>query len=110
MEAAATGAGIAASVLWARVLNQSPEHGNEPRREPSLYFHRREPTLYSQCITGGAANAFSSALLNPMDVIKTRMQVSLRFLALSVPVRGRGGAARRRAGVDRTRPPDIPAC
>lgn len=77
MEAAATGAGIAASVLWARVLNQSPEHGNEPRREPSLYFHRREPSLYSQCITGGAANAFSSALLNPMDVIKTRMQVEV---------------------------------
>jgi hypothetical protein len=67
MEATATGASIAALVVWARVLNQRQGVGSSPTP--------REPSLYSQCIAGGAANAFTSALLNPMDVVKTRMQV-----------------------------------
>ena len=67
MEPTATDATIAASLLWARELQQ--------RRRLSTTPITSEVSIVSECIAGGAANAFTSALLNPMDVIKTRMQV-----------------------------------
>jgi len=69
MEPVATGAAIAASLMWARDLQQRRRLHDSPKRT--------DVSIASECIAGGAANAFTSALLNPMDVIKTRMQVSM---------------------------------
>jgi hypothetical protein len=61
MESAATLAAIAGAVYAARVTNAA----------------REQPSLFSECVVGGGANAFVSAFLNPMDVCKTRMQVEV---------------------------------
>ena len=64
-EAAFALAGIGSLVACARVSNHWTER-------PS------KNSLLSQCIVGGAANALTSAFLNPTDVIKTRMQTEIR--------------------------------
>ena len=62
MEAVATGVAIAAAVLGARASNEGSGSSSE--------------SVISQFVVGGAAAAFTSALLNPMDVVKTRMQLA----------------------------------
>jgi hypothetical protein len=32
--------------------------------------------LWKEWLTGGVANAFTSAILNPMDIVKTRLQIN----------------------------------
>ena len=64
MEIIGTGAAIAAGILGARFDNK--------RKAASATAPSK--SLFSECVIGGAANAYTSALLNPMDVVKTRMQ------------------------------------
>lgn len=60
METIGTFVGIGVGIMKARESNQKRTQGG---------------TLFSECIVGGAANAYTSALLNPCDVVKTRIQV-----------------------------------
>jgi len=63
MEPALTGVAIAASIYFGRT--RTPQENGTVN------------SLYCECVVGGGANAFVSALLNPMDRIKTRMQVEI---------------------------------
>jgi len=64
VEAAVTALTIAGSIYLAKLRNLSGA-GNSSQ------------SLFSECIVGGGANAFTSALLNPLDIVKTRMQVEV---------------------------------
>lgn len=63
MESAFTGAAIILSVFAARANCRREKHDRVD--------------LFSECVVGASANAFTSALLNPMDQLKTKMQAEI---------------------------------
>mmetsp|Transcript_87877 Transcript_87877/g.246802 ORF Transcript_87877/g.246802 Transcript_87877/m.246802 type:complete len:309 (+) Transcript_87877:282-1208(+) len=44
----------------------------------SLCAPVKEYTIFHDCLASGSANAVASALFNPMDIVKTRMQIEVR--------------------------------
>ena len=72
VEASLCTAAIAASIVGCRhELRWQTETQPSSSSSSSLSF----TTIAAQCLVGGGSNAYTSALLNPFDSIKTRMQV-----------------------------------